>query len=230
MTEFNPIYLLLLIPMLLAWYSHVKVRKTYQQYDEQPNRGGLNGVEIANSLLGYYQLSGIRIENISGYLTDHYDPQTNVLRLSDRVARGSSVTALGIVAHEVGHAAQDAENYHFMRLRTFLGKRVGLITQWSSIAFIGGWIFGIPVLMAMSGMILLGMFIFSVVTLPVERNASYRALQSLEETGLAAEEERKGVRAVLRAASFTYLTNVVQRLGSFLFLVVMVAVARGILG
>lgn len=228
MIEFDPWYLLAFIPMLLAWFSQVKVRKIYKQYDEQPNRRGLNGLEIAENLLGHYTLSSIRIENTPGVLTDHYDPQANILRLSDGVARGRSITALGIVAHEVGHASQDAENYRFMRLRTFLGKRVGLITQWSSIAFIGGWILGFPVLMALSGAILAGMLLFSVVTLPVERNASDRALRSLEETGLAVAEERKGVRIVLRAASFTYLTNVVQRLGSFLFLVVMVAAARGI--
>ncbi len=227
MFTFNPLYLLLLVPMLLAWWSQAKVRQTYEKYNNQPNRRGYNGVDIARRLLVHYGLTDIRIERTSGYLTDHYDPQTNILRLSDGVANGRSLTSLGIVAHEVGHAAQDAQNYRFMRLRTFLAQRVGQVAGWSSIAFIGGWLLGIPVLMGLSGVILGGMLIFSLVTLPVERNASDRALKSLEATGLALAEEREGVRQVLRAAAFTYLAGLAQQLGRFLFFVVMVALAKG---
>lgn len=229
MFTFNPTYLLLLVPMALAWYSQAKVRKIYEEYNQRPNRRGFTGVDSAALLLSHYGLTNVQIERTPGYLTDHYDPQANILRLSDGVANGSSVTSLGIVAHEVGHAAQDAENYHFMRLRTFIGQRVGKITQWSSVAFIGGWIFGIPLLMGLSGFIMAAMVVFSLVMLPVERNASDRALQSLEKTGLSDGQERDGVKRVLRAAAFTYLAGVAQRLGSFLFFVVMIAAAKGFL-
>ena len=171
----------------------------------------------------------MRIERVPGCLTDHYDPQANILRLSDGGAIGQAITALGIVAHEVSHAAQDVEDYHFMRLRTGLAQRVGQVTQWSSIAFIGGWILGIPVLMALSGLIMAAMLILSLVTLPVERNASDRAIKSLEQSGLAVEEEKAGVRQVLRAAVFTYLAGFAQRLGRFLFYVLLVAMAKGFL-
>ena len=228
MFTFNPLYLLLLVPMLIAWWSQAKVRKIYEEFNAKPNRQGYNGMDIARRLLDHYELTGIKIERISGYLTDHYDPQANILRLSDGVANGSSITSLGIVAHEIGHAAQDAENYRFMRLRTFLAIRVGQVTQWSSIAFIGGWIFGVPLLMAFSGIIMAAMVVFSLVTLPVERNASDRALASLDQSGLAVGEERDGVRQVLRAAVFTYLAGLTQQIGRFLFFIVMVAVAKGI--
>lgn len=223
----NPIYLLLIVPMLLAWWSQMKVRETYKKYDAIPNRHEYRGTEIARRLIDHYGLGGISIESTDGHLTDHYDSRSKVLRLSDGVANGRSITSLGIVAHEVGHALQDAENYHFMRLRTSLAPRVGKITQWSSIAFIGGWILGIPVLMALSALIMVGMVIFSLVTLPVERNASDRALSSLEMTGLAVGEEREGVHQVLRAAAFTYLTGFAQRIGRFLFYVLLVASAKG---
>jgi uncharacterized protein len=223
----NPMYLLLIVPMLLAWWSQGKVRQTYKKYDAQPNQRGYRGMDIARRLIAHYGLAGITIEKAEGYLTDHYDSRSNILRLSDGVANGSSITSLGIVAHEFGHALQDAENYHFMRLRTMLAPRVGKITQWSSVAFIGGWILGIPVLMAFSALIMAGMVVFSLVTLPVERNASERALASLEMTGLAVGEEREGVRQVLRAAAYTYLAGFTQRIGRFLFYVLLVATAKG---
>ncbi len=225
--SFNPLYLLLIIPMLLTWWSQSKVRQTYEEYGERPNRLGLSGTEAATRLLAHLGLSSLRIERISGYLTDHYDPRKKTLRLSDGVARGSSITSLGIVAHEVGHAAQDAQRYRFMRLRTALSRRIGQVTGWSSIAFVGGWIFGVPLLMAFSAAMMAGMVVFSLVTLPVERNASDRALKSLEETGMAAPEEIGGVRKVLRAAAFTYLTGLGQRLGRLMFFVLLAVMGMG---
>ncbi len=223
----NPMYLLLIGPMLLAWLSQVKVRNIYKKFDEKPNNHGYRGTDIARRLIAHYGLAGITIEKTQGYLTDHYDSRANVLRLSDGVANGSSITSLGIVAHEVGHALQEAEGYHFMRLRSMLAPRVAKITQWSSVAFIGGWLLGIPVLMALSALIMAGMVVFSLVTLPVEKNASDRALASLEMTGLAAGEEREGVKKVLRAAAFTYLAGFAQRFGRFLFYVLVIAMAKG---
>jgi uncharacterized protein len=225
--SFNPLYLLLIVPMLLAWWSQAKVRKIYEDFGAKPNQHGYSGEEIARRLLVHHGISDVKVERAAGYLTDHYDPQANILRLSDGVANGKSITALGIVAHEVGHAVQDAENYHFMRLRSYLAQRVGQVTQWSSIAFIGGWIFGVPILMAFSGLIMAAMLILSLVTLPVERNASERALKSLEQIGLAVGEESSAVRRVLRAAAFTYLAGVAQQLGRFLFFVLLIAMAKG---
>lgn len=223
----NLLYVLIIVPALLGMLAQQRVRAIYEEYGGQPNRQEVNGLEIARRLLAYYGLTNVTIERADGHLTDHYDPQTKTLRLSDSVAKGHSVTSLGIVAHEVGHAAQDAEGYHFMRLRTSLAQRIGVVARWSSVVFIGGMLFGIPILMLLSGVFLAGLVLFMLVTLPVERNASDRALKSLEQAGLAAVEELAGVRRVLRAAAFTYLSGLGQRLGTFLFFVATILFARG---
>jgi Zn-dependent membrane protease YugP len=225
---FNPLYLLLIVPALLGWYAQERVRKIYEKQGAQPNSLGVSGLEVAKYLLSHYGLAHVAIERAEGHLTDHYDPQSKRLRLSDGVANGRSVTALGIVAHEVGHAVQDAEGYRFVQVRTSLARRVSQVTQWSSFIFVGGMLFGIPILMGLGGVMLAGLTLLALVTLPVERNASDRALASLKQMGLADAEEVQGVRHVLRAASFTYLAALGQRLATFLFFVVAVAAARGL--
>ena len=122
---------------------------------------------------------------------------------------------------------QDAEGYRFMRLRTKAARRISVAAQWSSFVFVGGMLFGSPLLMALGGVMLAAMVLFSLITLPVERNASDRALKMLKQTGLAGSAEREGVQKVLRAAAFTYVSALAQRLGTFLMFVVVVAAARG---
>ncbi|MBW7884772.1 MAG: zinc metallopeptidase [Caldilineaceae bacterium] len=225
---FNPMYLLIIGSALLAWYAQARVRQVHEKYAAVENSRAISGQDAARALLAFHKLVDVKVERTPGLYTDHYDPQANVLRLSDGVANGRSLTALGIVAHEVGHAIQDAEGYRFMRIRTFLAQRVGTMTQWSSLIFVGGMLFGIPSLMGLGGLLLAGLAIFSLVTLPVERNASDRALASLNAAGLAAAEELDPVRQVLGAAAFTYLAALGQRLATFLFFAVVVAAARGL--
>jgi Zn-dependent membrane protease YugP len=223
----NPLCLILIVLALLAWFAQARVRAVHEKYSAQPNSQAATGLEVARRLLSHYKLTHVTIERTPGHLTDHYDPQSKTLRLADGVANGSSVTSLGIVAHEVGHAVQDAEGYRFMRVRTDMGQRISVAAQWSSFVFVGGMLFGIPILMALGGVLLAGMIVFSEVTLPVERNASDRALAMLEQTGLSTAGEREGVRQVLRAAALTYLTALGQRLASFLFFVAIVGAALG---
>lgn len=225
MLFFNPYYLLLLIPGFLAWKAQDQVRKVYEQYGEKPNRVGLNGMEAARRLLDHYGLTHVSVQKVPGHLTDHYDPQKKVLRLSDGVAGNSSVTSLGIVAHEVGHALQDAENYPFIRAHTFVAQRVSRLAQWGSVIFVGGMLFRITPLMILSGIFLAALLIFSLINLPLERNASNRALISLEQTGLAMGEEKDDVRRVLRSAAYTYLAGLSRQAGTFLFFVMMVGAA-----
>jgi len=225
--SFNPIYLLILLPGLLAMWAQSRVRRVYEQNLTERNRTGSTGLETAEKLLDYHGLKDIKIESTKGRLSDHYDPEKNILRLSEEVANSRSITALGIVAHEVGHAAQDAEGYRFMRLRTYLAQRVSSAARWSSLVFLGGMLLRIPALMTLAGIFMLGMLIFTVVTLPVERDASKRALASLKQTGLIVEQEGKSVSSVLNSAAMTYLASVGQRLGSFLIFVVAIRVARG---
>ncbi|MBZ0292925.1 MAG: zinc metallopeptidase [Anaerolineae bacterium] len=227
---FNPLYLLLIVPALLAWLAQARVRKVYDRYGKLANRRNVDGLEVAQRLLSAYGLTDVKIERTPGYLTDHYDPQAKTLRLSDGIANADSITALGVVAHEVGHAIQDAEGYRFMQLRTKMGERVNQVAQWVSFAFIGGMLLGIPILMALSGLFLGVLVVFTLVTLPVERDASNRALTALQQAGLAGVEESRSVREVLRAAAFTYLSSLGQRLGTFLFFVAMIFLARGSAG
>jgi uncharacterized protein len=223
----NPLYLLLILPALLGWYAQSRVRRSYDEYGKRPSSRGSTGLEVARHLLAHHGLNEVGVERAEGHLADHYDPQTKTLHLSDAVANGSSVTSMGIVAHEVAHAVQDAEGYRFMRVRTTAANRLSVAAQWSSFIFLGGMVFGNPLLMALGGGLLAAMVIFSVITLPVERNASDRALKMLEQTGLASVAERQGVEKVLRSAAFTYVGALAQRLGSFLMFVVVIGVVRG---
>ena len=218
-------YLLLIVPALLTWYAQARVRRVYGKHSEEENGLGATGREIAQALLDRQGLDAVTVEQASGRLGDHYDPQSQTLRLTGEVTDSRSVTAASIVGHEVGHAVQDAEGYRFMRLRTRMSGVVGRVAQWSSLAFVGGMLFGIPLLMGLSGLILAALVIFTLVTLPVERDASKRALAMLEDLGLASPDEVKSTNRVLRAAALTYLTALGQRLATFLFFAAMVGAA-----
>lgn len=224
----NPRYLLLIVPGLLAWFAQARVRDVYEKYGGRKNSRGITGLEAARHLLSHHGLSDVTVERAEGHLTDHYDPESNTLHLSDSVANTDSITALGIVAHEVGHAVQDAEGYRLMRVRTKMGQGLSAAARWGSFAFIGGMLFDVPILMVVSGAFLAALTVFALLTLPVERNASDRAMAMLEETNLAGDEERRGVRRVLRSAALTYLTSLGNRVATFLFFAGTVGTALGI--
>ncbi len=226
--SFDPVYLLLLVPALLTWWAQAKVREIYRKYEAIPNQRGMNGTQVAQSLFMALNLNHVTLGRIPGTLTDHYDPQTRTLRLSDGTVSASSVTALGIVAHEVGHAVQDVEGYRFMRLRETLARPLSLLSSLSPLVFIGGMMYGNSLYMSLGGLMLASQAIFALVTLPVERNASSRAVQMLDQTGLAATGESKGVREVLNAAAFTYVTNLGRRVAIFLFFIAVIGSTRGV--
>lgn len=223
---FNPLYLLLIIPGLIAWYAQARVREVYRKYALQPNRLGISGEEAAIYLLQAVGLRHVRLQRTPGYLTDHYSPDANILRLSDGVARGRSLTSLGIVAHEVGHAIQDAQGHWLMRVRDVLAQWLGQMAQWSGLLFLGGMVLGSPLLMIATGIFMAGLVVFTLLTLPLERNASRLALELLARTGLADAEENEAIREVLRSAAFTYVAALGQRLGTFLFFVVLIVAAQ----
>lgn len=227
MTSFNFYYLLLILPALGAWWAQAKVREAYTRYREQVNSSGVTGLETARVLLEAYGLQQVQVERIEGELTDHYDPRTNVLRLTEDIAKSRSVTAVGIVGHEVGHALQDAEGHRLLRLRGGLAKNLGRAASLSPLVFIGGMMFGNPLLMGLGGLMLAGMTVFALVTLPVERDASKRARAILQANGLAGRADREGVEEVLRAAAVTYLAGLGRRLASFLFFVMVIGAGLG---
>ncbi len=222
-------YLLFMVPPLIFMiWAQSRVSSAYKKYSKVRNMSGLTGVQAAKTLLDYKGLRQVRVEETKGRLSDHYDPRHKVLRLSAGVARTPSVAALGIVAHEIGHALQDKVGYAPMRIRSALvpvanlGSRFGFICVilglilfafnvafGETLAWVGVWLFAAAVL-------------FALVTLPVEYNASNRARQMLQASGLVSTQEYQGASAVLSAAALTYVAALLQALAQlafFLFLV-----------
>ncbi|MCS7285929.1 MAG: zinc metallopeptidase [Anaerolineae bacterium] len=214
----DPIYFIFALPALLfALYAQYKVHSSYSRYSRIRNRLGVEGVRAAEILLRYNGLQGVNIEGVPGTLTDHYDPRTKTLRLSAEVARMPSIAAIGIVAHEVGHAVQDAENYPPLRLRAGLVPMVNLGSWLGPILFFVGLLLNAFDLAAI-GLILFSLgAVFALVTLPVEFNASKRAMRMLQETGLVSLEDLKGVKSVLSAAALTYVAALAQAISTLFY-------------
>lgn len=215
---FDPMYLIFALPaLILAFFAQYKVQSTYAKYSRVSNLRGLSGLDAARWLLGSSGLSHVSVEGAPGHLGDHYDPRKKVLRLSREVAYSQSVAALGIVAHEVGHALQDQTNYAFLRLRT------GLVPVVNLGSYLGFILFFIGILLQFTGLVWLGIIFFSgsvvfaFLTLPVEWDASRRALQMLRASGLVDSRELKGAQAVLSAASLTYVAALAQAISSLLY-------------
>lgn len=223
----DDVRLLLIVPAILGLFAQQRVRATFTRWSHVPNIIGITGEETARRLLWAQGVQGVTIEQTTGALTDHYDPKTKKLRLSDDVAGARSVAALGIAAHEAAHAVQDAEGSRLHKLRMTIGEPLARASQWSGFLFVGAFWLRIPVLMYLTGTLLAGYVLFALVTLPVELGASWRALHALEDNGLAVPEEISAVRRVLRAAAGTYIAALSQRVGIFLFLAVGVVLSQG---
>jgi Zn-dependent membrane protease YugP len=218
---FDPMYFVFALPaLLLAFWAQMRVRSAYNKYLKVPNERRMSGLEAAQKLLGAEGLSHVSVEGTRGTLTDHYDPRDKTLRLSQGVADSRSVAALGIVAHEVGHAVQDNTAYVPMKLRTSIVPMVTVSAYLGPLIFIGGMLLGSTSL-AWVGVLFFSLSaVFSLLTLPVEMNASKRALEMLTTRGLVATNaEAAGAREVLNAAAWTYVAALVQVLGTLLYYV-----------
>jgi Zn-dependent membrane protease YugP len=195
------------------------VTETFTRYRGVPNRATVSGAELARRLLDAHGLGDVKVELAPGALTDHYDGGARALRLSQEVGAERSVAAMGIAAHEIGHAYQDAEGSRAYRIRKAIGEPLSALAPWSALIFIGGFWFGSELLMALSIAYVAGLALFALVTLPVELGASRRAVELLRSTRLADAEELEEVRAVLRAAATTYIVGLLRQIGFFLALV-----------
>jgi Zn-dependent membrane protease YugP len=224
MTEL--LWLLLLVPLIAGLLVQRRVRSVFARYRAVANRAGLTGAELARTLLDAHGLGAVRLELVPGFLTDHYDGAAERLRLSEAVARERSVAALGIAAHEVSHAYQDAEGSRVYRARLAVGEPLAKLAPWSGFFFIGGFWFDLPILMALSFVYVVGMVIFALATLPVELGASHRALDLLRATRLTDAEETSEVQRVLRAAALTYVVGLLQQLGLLFALVLFAEATR----
>jgi len=199
-------FLLLVPALLLTVYAQIRVSSTFNKYAKVRSGRGLTGAEGARMLLDSSGLQNVTIEVIGGRLSDHYDPRSGTLGLSRDVAEGASLASLGVAAHEVGHAVQHAEGYAPMKLRSLLVPAANLGSNLGYILFLAGLIFFRSSLLVNVGILFFSAAVlFTVVTLPVELDASRRALASLSEKGILVSNEIDGARAVLRAAALTYL-------------------------
>ncbi|MFQ5593074.1 MAG: zinc metallopeptidase [Anaerolineae bacterium] len=224
---FDPLYLILTMPaLLLAFYAQWKVRSAYGKYSKVPNERGVSGYQAAQELVRENGLYSVEIEGVQGELSDHYDPRSKVLRLSPGVANGRSVASLAIVAHEVGHAVQDHQGYAMMRFRSSLVPAANIGSNLGIWLVFGGIIFNMSGL-AWLGIALFGAAVlFTLVTLPVELNASSRALDMLKKTNLLSQHDLKGAKSVLSAAALTYVAALAQAILQLLYFVIMLSGGR----
>ncbi|MBI4319190.1 MAG: zinc metallopeptidase [Chloroflexi bacterium] len=222
MPFFDPLYFVFAMPALLVMlYAQFKVKSAYGKYSQVRNMLGANGAQIARRILDSAGLSHVPVEMVPGDLSDHYDPRDKVLRLSPGVYKAPSVAAMGIAAHEVGHAIQDHLGYVPMRVRAGLVPVVNLGSTLGYVFFILGFV------VQFSGLVWLGVALFSaavvfaLVTLPVELNASSRALHLLRTNGLVSTVELDGAKSVLSAAALTYVAALLQAVGQLLYWVLL---------
>lgn len=227
MFYFDPLYLVFAAPaLLLAIFAQWKVSSTYDKYTKIRNARNLTGIQAAQYLLRANGLN-LNVNGTPGYLTDHYDPRNKTLYLSEGVAQTPSVAALAIVAHEVGHAVQDAQGYLPMRLRAFLVAPAN-IGPWIGYIF-----FIVGIIINASGLVWLGIaafslgLLFALATLPVEFNASSRALAMLRNSALVGQGEVDAAKAVLTAAALTYVAAAAQALSQLLYYVFVALNLRG---
>jgi uncharacterized protein len=217
---FDPMYLLFAAPALIVMiYAQWRVSSTYKKYSKIPNMQKKTGAEIALYLLRSNGISNIKVEETKGVLSDHYDPRKKILRLSKDIYRLASVSAMGIVAHEVSHALQDNVGYFPMKIRGALVPVTNVGTWLGYACFIAGILLSVNNLVWAGVILFSGGVIFALVTLPVEFNASLRAKQMLKSNGLITTSESEGVSAVLSAAALTYVAALLQAVSSLLYYV-----------
>jgi Zn-dependent membrane protease YugP len=183
----------------------MRVSSTYSKYSKISSARGATGAEIAKILLEHNGLPDVKIEAVKGKLSDHYDPRSNTVRLSTDNYRGRSLSAVAIAAHEVGHAIQHGTGYIPLKIRHSILPATNLGSWAAFPLFIIGFLFNTPLLMDIGIILFAGVVVFHFVTLPVEFNASHRALAQLSSYGMLVEEEVRGARKVLNAAALTYV-------------------------
>ncbi len=219
----NYYYILLVVPVLiLSFIASAKVNSSFKKYSSVMSSRRLTGAQAAFEILRYYGITNVRIERVSGNLTDHYDPRTNVIRLSDNVYNSTSVAAIGVACHEAGHAAQYAEHYSPIKIRNNIlplaniGSRLGF-----PIAIIGYFLDFGP--LAIAGVVFFSFAVlFQLATLPVEFNASRRALNVISDADILSDDEKKGARKVLTAAAMTYVASLAVSIANLLRLILTV--------
>ena len=212
-------YILVLVAALFSIWASIRVNTTYNKYEKVRSMSGLTGAMAAERILHSQGIYDVRVEHVSGKLTDHYDPSAKVLRLSDSTYGSSSVAAVGVAAHECGHAVQHARAYSFLTMRSKLVPVVSFASQWMHWVLLAG----ILTLQVFPQLMLFGIILFalttlfSFVTLPVEINASQRALAWLESAGITNMNTHDKAKDALRWAAYTYVVAALSSLATLVY-------------
>jgi Zn-dependent membrane protease YugP len=212
--------MMLVIPaILLALYAQMRLKSTFARYSAIHASRGVSADYVSRMLLDSYGLGNVRIERVPGSLTDHYDPRSKTLRLSDSVGGSSSIAAIGVAAHEVGHAIQDKEGYAPLRFRNAFVPVASIGSNSAFMFFFIGLMMRASVLMNIGILLFLCAVVFQFVTLPVEFDASNRALRVLASTGTLSQSEIAGAKSVLSAAALTYVAATLMAVMQLLYLI-----------
>ena len=224
---FDPLYFVFLAPgLLLSFWASFKVKSTFRKYSQVRAQSGLSGAQAARELLQESGIHDVSVEQVAGFLSDHYDPTHKVLRLSPDVYGGRSLAALGVAAHEAGHAIQHARNYAPLKFRSLVVKPAQIGSNFGALMCALGMAFA-STNMVWVGVILFSAFVvFTLVTLPVEFNASSRAVAVLEQHRMITRSEVSGTKAVLNAAAMTYVAGAISAIMQLLYFLI----RSGILG
>lgn len=205
---------IILIPgILLTFWAQSRIRGQYNRYARIPSSLGMTGAQVARTILSRMGITNVTVEPVAGELTDHYDPGAKAVRLSQGIYNSNSLAAAAVAAHECGHVLQDVQGYQFMNLRASLVPVANLGSQFGPMLIMVGLFIGqIPALLNLGIILFAGAIAFHIVTLPVEFDASRRALKLIDQFGILQGEENRGARAVLVAAAWTYVATAIYSL------------------
>jgi len=216
------LYLIISVPaLLLGLYAQAKVQSAYKKYSQIRISNGMTGAEVARQILDFNNLQNVRIAQVRGTLSDHYDPRKRVLSLSQAVYGTPSIAAAGIAAHEAGHAIQHSEKYGPLSLRSLMVPSVRLGSWLGPIVFMGGLLLSMDSLAIIGLALFAATSLFAIVTIPVELDASKRAKTILASSGIVYGNELNGVSTVLDAAALTYVAGAVQALSTLLYYILL---------
>ncbi|MBQ9914025.1 MAG: zinc metallopeptidase [Clostridia bacterium] len=213
-------YIVLVLPaVILSVIAQAKVKSTYNKFARISNSKHITGAQASYNVLMHYGITNVKIECGSGKLSDHYDPRVNVIRLSPEVYSGSSIASIGIACHEAGHAAQHAQNYLPIKVRNLILPVANFGSSAGVLLAVIGYFLGFGILIDVGIILFAAVVVFQLVTLPIEFNASSRALRVIEETEMLYNEERAGAKKVLSAAAMTYVASLLVSLMSLIRLI-----------
>ena len=217
-------YFLFMIPcLILSIYCSAKVNSTFNKYSKVANKRGITGAQAAHQVLSANGVTGVRIEQVSGHLSDHFDPRTNTIRLSESVYNSTSVAAVGVAAHEAGHAVQHAQDYLPNKIRSAIVPVANIGSKLSWILILIGFLLPVQYNFVVTlGIVFFSLSVlFTLVTLPVEFNASNRALSTIKNTNLLYDDEYNGAKKTLSAAAMTYVAAAATAVAQLLRLVLL---------